>query len=1100
MKILLFTLNKQTTKEKGMPQARRSMWISTLLASLLFTLAWVLTPNLFGQGITGSITGDVTDASGASLTGATVSIRQVDTNEVRTVTTSDRGSYSVPQLPPGNYSVTIDKTAFKTFQQNNIVLAIDQVLQINAKLEIGSEQQTITVNADSPVLQTENSAIGLVIDSQTLQNTPLNSHLSIVGLLQLIPGVQAISATAQDTLPVRGVTFSIGGAQRNSYGGVGFTLDGVTNTDVALQRGEGEVPPLDAISEFKMVTSGGSAEFSQGAEVIVVSKSGGNRLHGEVLEFNRSKGTAAKSYFAGAQPRPAYQRNEYGGNVNGPIYIPKLYDGRNRSFFFFGYEGYKLQQSATITSQQPTVLERQGIFTEVSTPILNPLTGLPFSNNTIPQTMLSTVDLQLQSLLYPLPTKPGIGANTVELVPFTDNVTRFSLRLDHKFSDKDLIRGTFLKANYGPNVDVGTSSLAGGFSQDGEHNTNFIVGWTHIFSPTLLVDTFASYFHLPVYRNPQNNKTNWGSIIPGLPYSLGQGAPGISITNIAGPGESGGGVQLEQDEQINTSVTKVLPRHTIKAGFSFLFDSNYQAGGSVGSFSFTGRYSGNPYADFLLGYPNTTGESVPNYTVTRNNSSQYGMYVQDDFKVTPRLTLNAGIRYDLQVFQDNPYGQNSLYVPSVQKVVVFAKSYPSSVIPGFIPNTVLASTVGLPSNVFSYLGQAKTNIAPRFGFAYQVFPKTVIRGAFGLFYNLIPAQYIQGGAFAGYPFTSSQTFSQPGSSVPSFTMYAPFSSTGAFSANPSVNAQHSTVAPYAEQYNLAVEHQFAKGLDLRVGYVGQHNIHLNNSGGSPSRDINQPPPGPGAVQQRRPVQPFATITYGFEPMYHTNMNSLQVGVHKRYSNGFMINAEFQWERMLGLETFENPANIGDSYGNIGNIAPVTFRFSYSYRLPMGKGHLLFSNANDFVDRIVRGWQVSGITGVQEGTPFSVSYTAPGSPLGLVSGRANVVPGASLYPANKTKAEWFNPAAFTTPPFYTYGTSGYNMLRGPGYQNWDLNLTKNTTIWREYQLQLRAEAFNAFNHPNFGAPGATITNPSTFGVISSVISESRTMEFGVKFNF
>ncbi|HEY4378762.1 MAG TPA: TonB-dependent receptor [Acidobacteriaceae bacterium] len=1071
---------------------------AVLLVSI--ACAMLLTANAYSQGITASIVGTVTDASGATVGGASVTVRETDTNATRVVTSSSAGTFTVTQLAPGTYSVKVDKAGFKVFQRNDIILVIDQVAQMDAKLEVGSDSQTVNVSGDASVIQTEASSIGVVIDSQTLQNTPLNSHLSIVGLLQLIPGVQAISATAQDTLPVRGVTFSIGGAQRNSYGGVGFTLDGVTNTDVALQRGEGEVPPLDAISEFKMVTSGGTAEFGQGAQVIVVSKSGSNQLHGELLEFNRSKGTAAKSYFAGAQPRPAYQRNEYGGNVNGPIYIPKLYDGRNRSFFFFGYEGYRLQQSATISSQQPTLLERQGIFTEVTTPILNPLTGQPFSNNTIPQNMLSTVDLQLQNLLYPLPTKPGIGLNTVELVPFTDNVTRFSLRLDHRIGSKDQIRGTFLKANYGPNADVGTSSKAGGFSQDGEHNTNFIVGWTHIISPSLLVDTYASYFHLPIYRNPQNNKTNWGAVIPTLPYSLGQGAPGISITNIASPGESGGGVQLEQDEQINTAVTKVFPKHTVKAGFSYLYDTNYSAGGSVGSFSFAGRYSGNAYADFLLGYPNSTGESVPNYTVSRNNSSQYGMYIQDDFKLMPRLTLNAGVRYDLQVFQANPYGQNSLYVPSVQKVVVFAKSYPSSVIPAFIPNTVLASSAGLPTNVFSYLGQAKTNIAPRFGFAYQAFPNTVLRGAAGLFYNLIPSQYVEGGAFNGYPFTSSQTFSQPSSSVPAFSMYAPFSSTGAFGANPSVNAQHSTVAPYEEQYNLAVEHQFAKGLDLRVGYVGQHNVHLNNSGGSPSRDINQPPPGPGAVQQRRPVQPFAAITYGFEPMYHTNMNSLQVGVHKRYSNGFMVNAEFQWERMLGLETFENPANIGDSHGPIGNIAPVTFRFSYSYGLPFGKGHLLLGNTTEFVDRIVSGWQLSGITAVQEGTPFSVSYTAPGSPLGLVSGRANVIPGVPLYPASKTKAKWFNTAAFAAPAFYTYGTSGYNMLRGPSYQNWDLNLTKNTTIWREYRVQLRAEAFNAFNHPNFGAPGATITNPSTFGVISSVVSENRTMEFGMKFNF
>ncbi len=1099
MKTLLLTLRKQAIKERGKPQARRVTWTSALFAGLLFALTLVMTPDSFGQGITGSITGDVTDASGASLAGATVSVRQLDTNEVRTVTTSDRGSYSVPQLHPGNYSVTIDKSGFKNFQQNNIVLAIDQVAQINAKLEIGSEQQTITVNTESPVLQTENSAVGLVIDSQTLQNTPLNSHLSIIGLLQLIPGVQSISATAQDTVPNRGVTFSIGGAQRNSYGGVGFTLDGVTNMQISLQRGQGEVPPLDAISEFKMITSGGSAEFAQPAQVIVASKSGGNQLHGELLEFNRSKGTAAKSYFAGSQPRPAYQRNEYGGNVNGPIYIPKLYDGRNRSFFFFAFEGYKLTQAATVSSQQPSTLERQGIFTELSTPITNPLTGQPFRGNTIPQNMLNAVDLKLQEMLYPLPTQPGLGVNTVELVPFVDNATRFSLRLDHKINEKNQIRGTFMKGDYGPNPDVGTSSLAGGMSQDGEHNTNIIVGWTHTFSPTLLLDVSASYFHLPIYRIPQNYKTDWSSIVPGLGFELIQGAPGISITNIASPGE-GGSKGLEQDEQINTSVTKVLARNTIKAGFSFLFDNNYNAGSNTGSFSFNGRYTGNAYADFLLGYPASTGNSLPANTVTRNYSSQYGMYVQDDFKPIPKLTINAGIRYDLQVFQDNPYGQNSLYVPSVQKVVIFAKSYPTSVIPSFIPNTVLASSVGLPSNVFSYLGLAKTNIAPRFGFSYQMLPNTVVRGAVGLFYNLIPPQYVEQGSSAGYPFTSSQTFSQPNGTAPSFTMNAPFSSTGAFAANPSVTSQHSTVAPYTEQYNLAVEHQFAKGLDVHIGYVGQRNIHLNNSGGSAARDINLPPPGPGVVQPRRPVQPFSTISNVFDPMYHTTMNSLQIGVHKRYSNGFMINAEYQWERMLGVETFEDPANIGDSYGPIGGVTPVTFRFSYSYELPFGKGHLLFGTANPILDRMVRGWQVSRITAFQTGQPFSVSYTAPGNPTGLVSGRANVVPGVPLYPAHKTQMQWFNPAAFTAPPNFTYGTSGYNMLRGPGYQNWDMNLTKNTTIWREYKLQLRAEAFNTFNHPNFGNPGASITNTATLGRISSVISENRTMEFGVKFNF
>jgi hypothetical protein len=1061
-------------------------------------LAIALTQAAFGQGITGSITGNVVDPSGASVGGATVTIRQENTDLTRTVTTSDQGSYAMTQLSPGNYSVTIDKTGFRSFEQKNVTLAIDQVVEINARLQLGAAEQTISVTAESPVLQTGTSSVGLVVDSATIQNTPLDSHVSIIGLIALAPGIQAISATAQATLPVRGVTFAVGTGQRNSYGGVGFTLDGVTNMQVSLERGEGEVPPLDALSEFKVITSGAAAEFSQPSEVIVVSKSGTNQLHGEALEFNRSTDTAAKNYYAEAQPRPKYQRNEYGGNLSGPIYFPKLYNGRNRSFFFYGYEGYQLKQSATVRSQMPTALERQGVFTEFTAPIVD-TSGQPFPGNKIPQNLQNTVDLKLLSLLYPQANQPGTGINTIELIPFTIGATRNSLRIDHKIDEKNQIRGTFLSALYGPNRDVGSTSLAGGMAQDGEHSTNVIVGWTHTFSPTLLMDSYASYFHLPIYRTPQNYATDFSSIVPGLTPELIAGAPGISITNITGVSE-GGSKDLEQVMQMNTSLTKVLPKHILKAGFSYLFDNHWNASSNTGSFAFNGRYSGNAFADFLLGYPSSTGNSIPANKVTRNLASTYGFYIQDDYKPMAKLTLNFGLRYDLQWFSDNPYGQNSLYVPSVQKVVIFAKSLPSSAIAAFVPYTVLAGQVGLPTNVFSYLGEPVKNVAPRFGFAYEVLPNTVLRGAAGIYYNLLPSQYIDGGPFGGFPFTASQTYSQSSSSTPSFTMYAPFSGTGAFGANPSVSAQHSTVAPYTEQYNIALEHQFAKGVDVHVGYVGQHNVHQNNSGGSPSPDINLPPPGPGVVQTRRPVQPFATISLAFDPIYHSTMNSLQIGVHKRFSNGFMINAEYQYVRILGLETFENPANIGDSYGNISNNTPHTFRVSYSYALPIGKGRPLLGNLQGIADKIASGWQISGITSIQSGQPFSVSYTAPGNPVGLVSGRANVVPGAPLYPGNKTNAEWFNTAAFTAPPNFTYGTSGYDMLWGPGYWNFDANLTKNIRIFKEYNLQLRAEAFNVFNHPNFGPPAASITNTATFGVISSLAGANRTVELGVKFHF
>jgi hypothetical protein len=1113
----LSEMPKQVTKT-GKPPVKRSIFCSVLCAALL-VLFWVVgEPSLFGQGITGSITGTVTDASGAAIAGATVTVRAVETNSIRTATTSSVGTYTVTQLPPGQYNVKIDDAAFKSFQQTGIILEINQVAQINAQLAVGSQQETVEVTGTPPVIQTEDSSVGLVVDSQTILNTPLNGRLSVIGLIALAPGVQG--AGAQDQLAVRGVTPSIGTGTRNSYGGFGSTLDGVTNQEVTLQRGEAEIPSLDAIAQFKVITTGAPAEFIQPAQVVVVSKSGTNQLHGGILEYNRSKGTSAKAFFGGALPRPAYERNEYGGNLSGPIFIPKLYDGRDRSFFFFAFEGFRLSQASNANSQQPTTAERSGDFSAFSTPIINPLTGKPFSGNMIPSTMFSSVDVQLQNILFPSPTAAGTGVNTFELVPFTSHATRYSVRLDHKINDHNQIRATYLRAFYGPNPDVGTSSLAGGFSGDGEHNTNTIVGWTHTFSPTLLIDTYASYFHLPIYRTPQNSNVNFSAIIPGLGPELIQGAPQLTITNITSVSEAGS-KDLEQVIQANTAVTKVLSRHTIKTGFSYLWDNHWNDAAVApqrGSYSFTGRYTGNAYADFLLGYPNSTGNAAPNNYITRNLSSQYGMYLQDDWKLRSNLTLHVGLRYDLQWFEDNPYGNNSLYVPSQQKIVVWGNSYPSSAIPAFLTLPItLSSQIGFSNNVWNYLGQDRNNVAPRFGFAYEAVPNTVVRGAFGIYFNLLPASYL-GGPFGTLPFSGSETFSQPAGNIPSITMNAPFSATGAFAANPSVSAQHHTTTPYTEEYNLAIEHQFQKGLDIRIGYVGQHNVKQENPSGSgnvaPDINLNPLPQVGATVQSRRLVQPFSTIGLFIDPIFHSTLNSLQVGVHKQYSHGFMVNAEYQWTRVLGTENLEDPSgsNTNDSYGNVAGITPQVFVVSYSYAFPIGKGQALFGGASNLVDKIIGGWQISGISSFQTGQPFSVTYTAPGSPVGLVSGRANRVPGVNLYPTAKTRAQWFNPAAFTAPPtivsngitYATYGNSGYNMLWGPAFQDWDMSLQKNT-IWKDrYRLQLRADSFNIFNHPNFAPPSSAISNPSTVGTITSISSspaaEARTVEFAVKFNF
>jgi hypothetical protein len=349
-----------------------------------------------------------------------------------------------------------------------------------------------------------------------------------------------------------------------------------------------------------------------------------------------------------------------------------------------------------------------------------------------------------------------------------------------------------------------------------------------------------------------------------------------------------------------------------------------------------------------------------------------------------------------------------------------------------------------------------------------------------------------------------------------FTMSSPFNGSGNAGGRPGANAMHPLVTPYTEEYNLALEHQFGGGLDVRVGYVGQHNLKQNNASGNgtfaPNLNFADPFDITKSAAAQAPFPLLGTINYAVDPLFHSIMNSLQVGVHKQYSRGIAFGAEYQWTRVLGTENLEDPSGKypRDSYGNIGGITPNVLQLNYSYALPMGKGKWFFPNAGPFANKVVGGWEISGVVDAQSGQPFSVSYSAPTNPNpGTVSGRANVVPGASLYPAKKTRTLWFNPSAFTAPKDANgnvggvYGTSGYDMLYGPRFQSWDMNLKKNVAWGDHYNVQLRADAFNIFNHPNFTTPNANISN-SNVGTVTGISGtpsyEARTMEFAVKFNF
>ncbi len=1042
------------------------------------------------QEVTASIAGRVFDPSGAVIAGARIKVTNVDTNQALSVLSEPTGNFLAPLLRPGRYRLTAAMPGFRTFEQGGIVLEIGQRVNMDITLQIGQTEETVEVTAELPIIITDNSTIGKVVDSQSISQIPLNGRLNIVGLMSLAPGIQ--NAGNQDGLPIFGITPTVAGG--SNTGSVAFSLDGVTNQLAWIERGFGEWPPLDGLQEFRVITSSATAEFGKANQIIAVTRGGSNNFHGTLLAFNRNRFLAAKNFFATGLPLPQFNRNEFGGNFSGPVWIPGLYRGRDRTFFFFNYEGFRRRQALTRSNQVATSKMRSGDFSEFRS-INDPLSDVPFPGNIIPQTRLNPVTQRLGQL-WPLPNLSGTGVNLTENIPLPEDVDRTSLRIDHKLSSKDQLSGTVMFGYLGPNPSIGSVSTFGGFAQIGEHNINSSLSLNHIFSPTVLGETRLGYLHVRIFRTPQNFRFDPSTVIPGLPVpEYFGGAPQISIQNIVGMSEAGSG-DLDQSLQLVQNVSVVRRQHNLKFGAMIQSINHFNFGARPpqrGSYTFTGRYTGVGYADFVLGYPLTTQR--PNPSAIRNKFAQnrYQFFAQDEWKLHARLTLNLGLRYELQILRPQVYGFAAMFIPDVRNVVVFADQLPRDAIPRLVDafNLPLASKVGLPSYLMDYLGQDANNVAPRAGLAYRLASNTVFRSGFGIYYNLLNVNWTEQAAFQ-MPFATVETFEQGSGAAPTFTMSNPFPGAGSIPGNPDAALLSNPRTPYNIQWSATVEHQLPQNIGARISYVGQRNVAA-----LASVPRNAVTPAPGAIQPRRFFQPFANINQINAPVFQSTTHQLQAGLEKRYSNGLLMSAQYQFVRAIGTETFQNPFNWNDSRGNLGGIRKHVFVSSYVWDLPFGSRRHWLSGLGGASNMLIGGWQIAGILQALSGAPFSSSFAT--TVQGSVGGRPDVVPGVPLYPASRTIGQWFNPSAFTRPPDFTYGNAGYNQLWGPGQFNWDASLVKGFPIRERGYLQLRLEAFSALNNAQFGNPNATITNPAVVGRITSA-GGNRTMQIGAKLQF
>jgi hypothetical protein len=1073
------------------------------------------------QNITGTILGTVTDSSGAVVSNSSVTVVNEQTGVETKAATSATGEYVAANLLPGSYTVKAELAGFKPSVTRGVRLLANRSVRVDVVLEPGAVTQTIEVQAAAPVVNSESATIGNILEANVISAIPLNGR-TLDRLIRISAGVTSDSASnprVAGSAYWGGIQFNVDGAMYNDTGNGGGAY--------SYRNGLATLPSVDAISEFKIDSNNQKAEFEGSVAVTVVSKSGSNDLHGSLLWFNRNKEFAARYYYTHAPtPKPAYNRNEFGYTVGGPVLFPRWYDGRNKTFFFHSYEGLRERTAPNYVTSVATQAMREGDFTGLPA-ILDPLAGAPFPGNRVPA---ARMDPRAKTLIgyVPLPNTAGLGpAGTLSNYRWTianiSDINRYGLRIDHRFTESDSI---WVHLNYSKGypyfVAVGYPPAYGNWANGGYSTQSANLTWNHAASPRTLNEARYVYFRHASTRQGLNRTFHPRSLFPALyPVAYG-GLPNINISNHVAIGDYGGGDPGTQlTPQFIDNATLVRGRHTVKFGadiglhkaLSPPFVAGMGAGlannAALGRFDFNGRYTlddktksaqpAHAFADFLLGYPYRAYRSTtsPNMVF---RGPRVSFFLQDDWQVSARLTVNFGLRYMYQARWKERNNTVSNFDFATGKLVIQSDKMPSQAQERLVKAypIVLAGEAGLP---IEDIQADKNNFGPRLGVAWRPFgnARTVFRGGFGVYYNFLPLYigFRQRG-FNNPPFLLAESFEASASYTPSITLAAPFPGGGAISPNPSLTAvQRNIKNSESYQWNLTAERELRANLALRVSYVGNHSTHLPwyNYGINVSREQI-----PGAIQPYRPYQPWSDILVlagGGNSILH----QLQVEAIQRYSSGLSFQVEYSWNRSLDdvpvVGGPQDPYNARGDRGNSDQIRRHIFTFAGSYELPFGPGKRFLASRHPLARHVVGGWQAAWIAYLRTGTPFAPSFTA--TLAGWRGGRPDLVKDAPLYPQKKTMDQWFNPAAFAAPAPYTYGNAARNLLFQPGDIVIDLSALKDFSLWERARLQFRAEFFNAPNHFNWGGAAGNISVPASVARITSG-GEARIIQFGLKLLF
>jgi hypothetical protein len=1080
-----------------------------------------------GQTSDAVIVGLITDATGAAISGAQVSVVNVATGVSRDVVTNETGAYRIGPLVPGTYEVRTGMSGFKSKVQTGVVLQTGAVVKIDVSLDVGDVTERVEVTATAPMLQTQEASVGGVITTEQLERIPVNGR-NYTRLLVLMPGTSDIrrSQGRGDLSGTQMVSVNGQRTQDNNY-----TLDGVDN-NMMFMNSPGGSPPMDSIQEFRVAT-GNSAEYgrSAGANVNLAIKSGTRDLHGTAYWFVRNDTFDANDFFANRQARGKvpFRQNQYGVTLGGPVIVPKLYNGREQTFWFVAWEGFRWRRGQTAQSTVPLPAMRTGDFSMLPQRIYDPLTGTldasgriirqPFAGNMIPANRISPGMRHVVDQLMPLPNRPGTTNNFLQTEGQSNDRDMFVARIDHTFGQKDTVFGRVLEQRVGQLVPSGSALYV---SENRYDVRNYGLGWNHIFGPATVLEVKYGYNNpdnpgCPVFRNGITRE----SILQGSGVSIfdPQALCGTLVSfapqGYLTAGGGGGETILDRDHQFNGKLSKVAGRHSLKFGGGYTWrnmDAQYSNPTNGDAQFWTALTasddapgSGNAFATMLLGYPSYIRRG---FTIPRLFARQhyFEAFVQDDWRVTDRLTLNFGLRWESGF---RPYDENdalgNLRVTRDDSGAYRAELMWAGVNPLPDPAT---GQVNSPAKTLGY-GRAlmrndMNNFAPRLGIAYQVSSKTVVRAGAGIFYNSTFMQEIND-LRKFWPYLPQQEISFNRGAQPDFSITDPgpgFGSTQAIGGWPQ-NPENRT--PYSQQWNLFVQHQILQDITVDVGYVGSANRkQIGYHGWN-----NAIAPGPGPVDPRRRLagSGFTGNMDGGSNHFNSEYNALQAKLTKRFSSGLQLLVNYTWGKCMDNQSslaegkYQDFLNDRADWSRCSYDITHAFKFGYVYDLPFGRGRQFGGSWNPFLDGLLGGWAVEGIVQLQSGTVSNVRTGGDRANVGKTNERPDVLRNPNLPGDQRTVDRWFDTSAFVLPQPFTFGNAGAYLVHDDGRQSFDVSIAKKFRLAERHSLELRGEFFNFPNHVNFGAPGSGgyVINTPAFGVISSATS-SRQIQFALRYAF